>query len=125
MAEARDSRVFVLYDGHCPLCQRAVAVGSALDWLGRVEWIDAHQREKVNAIGAGQLSDDQLLTDIHAKQADKIARGYDAYRMIARQLPLCWPGSLLMRLPPVAWVGKRLYRRIADHRYCSDQSACR
>ena len=44
--------------------------------------------------------------------------GFLAYRLIAARVPVLWPLLPLMALPPVARLGERLYRQIADSRAC-------
>lgn len=38
-----------IYDGNCVLCQQTRRVVMALDWLHRVEFLDAQQWDKVYA----------------------------------------------------------------------------
>jgi len=48
--------------------------------------------------------------------------GFDAYRSLAWVIPLLWLVLPLLYLPPVKWLGSKIYRRVADNR-CT--TACR
>jgi predicted DCC family thiol-disulfide oxidoreductase YuxK len=112
-------RLIVLYDGGCGLCRRGLAIGRAVDTLDRVAWIDLHDAAARREAGVGWLPEHELLLDMHAVLGSRVWRGYDAYRVIARRVPAAWPILPLLYLPPVAWAGRRLYRRLADTRRCA------
>jgi predicted DCC family thiol-disulfide oxidoreductase YuxK len=106
----------VLYDGDCRLCRRAIALIRSLDlWDAIVPVAASDPRRRAHPA----LTDEMLARDLHAVAGARIARGYDAYVWIASRIPLLWPLALLMRVPPVAAVGRRLYRRVADTRACA------
>lgn len=112
----------VLYDGNCGLCRRTMAVLGVMDWLQSLRPVNALKREAVEAEGLGQLDDAALMQDMHAAWRDgddwKVAKGYTAYQAIARRVPLLWPLLPILYLPPVAAIGRQLYRRVADSRAC-------
>ena len=63
-----------------------------------------------------------LVAGFEAKQSPALASGrvhagFDAYRALAWRLPLGWPLLPTLYLPPVPWVGRRLYGRIAATRH--------
>jgi predicted DCC family thiol-disulfide oxidoreductase YuxK len=54
---------------------------------------------------------------MHVVTSDgRIDQGFDAYRSIAWVLPLAWPILPLLYIPPIRWLGWRIYRRVADNR---------
>ncbi len=112
-------RLVVLYDGGCGLCRRGLAVGRAVDTLDRVAWINLHNAAARRDAGVEWLPQHDLLLDMHAVLGRRVWKGFDAYRVIARRVPAAWPILPLLYLPPVAWAGRRLYRRIADTRRCA------
>lgn len=112
-------RLVVLYDGGCGLCRRGLAIGRAVDTLDRVAWVNLHNAAARREAGVEWLPEHDLLLDMHAVLGRRVWKGFDAYRVIARRVPAAWPILALLYLPPVAWAGRRLYRRIADTRRCA------
>ncbi|TWT46928.1 DCC1-like thiol-disulfide oxidoreductase family protein [Botrimarina hoheduenensis] len=113
----------VLYDGNCGLCRRTMAVLGVCDWLEQLKPINALDRAAVEAEGLEFLEDADLVTDMHAAWPDEttewgVERGYAAYQAIAWRVPLLWPTLLVVYLPPVAAIGRAVYRRVADSRAC-------
>lgn len=115
--------LIILYDNHCKLCRRTISILAAFDWLGRLQPVSAFERERLANLGLEHLDDADLMTDMHSavRQSDdawNIAKGYAAYQHIAWRVPLLWPMAPLMLLPPVAAIGRSIYRRVADSRAC-------
>ncbi len=48
--------------------------------------------------------------------AGRITSGFDAVRSIAAQVPLYWPLAVVGFFPGVAWLGRRVYNRVAASR---------
>ena len=117
----------VIHDGQCRLCRRAVGLLRLLDWRRRLACLDLHDREGLPPAAAA-LDPAALHRDIHAvTAAGRVHRGFAAYRAIAWRLPLLWPLAPLLHLPPVAALGSRVYRYIADQRMrtgCAGGPAC-
>lgn len=112
----------VLYDGNCGLCRRTMGVLGVFDWFQQLRPVNALDRSRVESEGLGYLDDADLMQDMHAawRAGDdwRDARGYAAYQAIAWRVPLLWPVAPLLYLPPVAAVGRGVYRRVADSRAC-------
>jgi predicted DCC family thiol-disulfide oxidoreductase YuxK len=90
---------------------------TALDWLGRTEHHDIAHAWPAIQRRFPKLNLDQCMRDMHVITAGgQIYRGFDAYRSLAWVLPLAWPILPLLYLPPVRWLGWKIYRRIADNR---------
>lgn len=114
----------VLYDGNCKMCRRTMSVLLTLDWLRLLKGISAFDRQRIEALGLGHLSDDALMRDMHAGERGpsgewRVTKGYEAYQRIACRVPLLWLTLPFIYLPPVAVVGRRIYRHVADSRACS------
>lgn len=111
------SPLLVLYDGECLLCRRAIAILRSLDLFGGLEPVigssDDPRRRRL-----AHITDEMLAHDLYAVSGERAAGGYEAYRSIASRLPLLWPLLPLMWFPPLAEVGRSVYRRIADRRTC-------
>ena len=105
-------RSVAVYDDGCGICRRTVATLSSLDLLGRVEWVGA----SVADVGVPL---DALLTDLHHVEDGRVTTGFEAYRRIARRYPVLWPALPFAYLPPVAALGRRIYRNVADTRACA------
>jgi predicted DCC family thiol-disulfide oxidoreductase YuxK len=52
---------------------------------------------------------------------EKVYTGFDTYRALGWILPLGWIALPLLYLPPVSWLGRRIYRAIAAGRH---RTAC-
>ena len=108
----------ILYDGNCRLCRRTIALLRVFDWLGRVTYVNALDESALRRRGLAWLDPSALLADMHAVVDQRRWLGYEAYRALAWRIPILWPILPLMYLPPVAAVGRRIYRHVADGRSC-------
>lgn len=106
-----------LYDGYCVICRSTRATIKALDWLNRVEFLDLHNWSEVER-RYPQLRFEDLMGQIHVVGDDgRILAGFLATRRMLRELPLGFPLWLVLHLPGMGWLGPRIYRFIARHRY--------
>jgi predicted DCC family thiol-disulfide oxidoreductase YuxK len=122
MARARRLRrgrapLLVFYDGGCGFCRRAIGILKSVDLFAGVEPVvglsgDPRRRRYP------EITDEMLAHDLWAADGPRARAGYAAYRMIAARVPALWPLVPLMALPPVARLGERMYRRVADSRDC-------
>ncbi|MEN3339649.1 MAG: hypothetical protein V7647_3325 [Acidobacteriota bacterium] len=120
MPRRTDIRVF--YDGACSLCQPTVAVLRRLDLRNRVEFLDVHGDWASINERFPQLSREECLAEMHGlDSAGHLFSGFETYRALARVLPLGWIALPFLYLPPVPWVGRKVYRAIADRRH---RTAC-
>ncbi len=110
--------MFVLYDGNCGICCRTIATLRAFDLFGRITYVNALDQQAVARHNLRVL-DQQALIDIHAVAGQTHWAGFAAYRAIAWRMPLLWLVLPLLYLQPVAVLGQRMYRRVADSRVCS------
>ncbi len=107
----------MLYDGLCVLCTQTQQFVRYLDWLGRVERIDAWQHETVQA-RFPEVVDEDLLGEIFVRtRGGDWKVGFFGMRYIAWQLPLLWPIAPLLYLPGMTLLGPAIYRWIAKRRY--------
>lgn len=112
------SKAQVLYDGQCPFCRKSVELLKRLDWLGRLSYVDARDREHLPA-GPRPLDPDRLLQEMHLVTPDRrrVYHGFGALRWVAWRLPLLWPVAPLLYLPGVPTLGQRLYLWVARNRF--------
>ena len=116
--------LLVLYDGNCRMCRRTMSMLLALDWLQLLQQISAFDRDTIEQYGLGHLEDAALMRDMHAAErgGDRewyTTCGFEAYQRIAWRVPLLWGTLPIVYFPPVAAMGKRVYRHVADNRACS------
>jgi predicted DCC family thiol-disulfide oxidoreductase YuxK len=127
-AAIEDRKAVVLYDGSCPLCKKSVAILKRLDWLKRLTYQDARDLEHLPESSI-PLEPERLLQEMHivTPNRKRVHAGFRAFRWMAGRLPVFWALWPLLFIPGVPWIGQRLYRWIARHRYhlvpCSD-GAC-
>ncbi len=106
-----------LYDGKCLICQSSCRTLRALDWLGRIEFIDLHQGETWRA-RYPDLDHQGLMGACHVfDQRGRLFPGFYAVRRMLKEVPLGFPLWLLLQLPGMDWLGERAYGWIARHRY--------
>ena len=87
-----------------------------LDWLGVLRYVGNEEEEVLAANGITREAADEAL---HLVDGDGNHVGYDAVRRAAEVLPLTFLWAPLLGLPPVRWVGIRVYRRVARNRKCT------
>lgn len=109
--------VHVIYDGACGICRPTVAVLRRLDLFRRVTFMDVVNEWPAIHLRFPALDPDRCLADMHVIAADgRVFVGYDGYRALARVLPLGWVFLPFLYVPPVPFLGRRVYRLIADNR---------
>lgn len=114
---ARPAPMTVIYDGGCGLCRRALAILLALDWCRALRPLDLQKWEIVSA-EFPWLDREACLRDMHAVSGGgRTTRGFDAYRAMCPRLPVLALFTPLLWLPPVAALGRAVYRRVADRRH--------
>ena len=116
--EASYGRIQVLYDGHCPLCNRTVRVLGFFDLFARLECLDFRRLDiaEYNRRHQLALTIQDLDREMYVISRGKAYVGYYGYRVLALALPAFWPLSPLLFLPGVTWVGERIYGSIARNR---------
>lgn len=112
------TRITAVFDGRCVICNQTRRIVSALDWRRRVEFLDLHRRDEV-AARFPTLDDAAVMGQIHVIDSTngKVYAGFAGTRRMLRELPLTVPLALLLELPGLSWIGERVYRWIARHRY--------
>lgn len=109
--------LLVFYNEGCGFCRRTVAILRSFDLFDAMKPVAGVSNDPVRG-SYPQITDEMLASDLYAAAGGQIAAGYDAYVWIAKRLFLLWPIAAIMRFPPVAALGRKAYRRIADSRHC-------
>lgn len=102
------------------MCRRSLRVLKALDLLGKIEPLDIVAQLPAIQERFPTLQPQDLLRDMHVVRADgRVDRGFNGFRSLAWVLPAGWLVLPLAYLPGVPFIGRRIYRRIADNRCTS------
>jgi predicted DCC family thiol-disulfide oxidoreductase YuxK len=108
----------IFYDGGCGFCRKSVAVLWHLDVLRRLSLHDIVSEWDAISRRHPQLDRATCFEDMHVVTAPaNVYRGFDAYRSIAWALPATWLLLPALYLPPVRWLGSRIYGHVATHRH--------
>ena len=111
------TQTVVLYDGLCALCRQSVRWIKRLDWRQAIAYMDLQDWTTVHA-RYPQLDRDAISGAMHVVTADgAVYVGYAGVRQIIRVLPLVFWLYPLLYLPGLNWLGPKVYRWIAAHRY--------
>lgn len=106
-----------IYDGHCVICNTTRRLVRVLDWFRRIEFLDLHQHAQVSQ-RYPWLDQSRLMGEVHVIDGERVYAGFEGTRRMLRELPLGLPLWALLHVPGVSgWLGPRLYRFIARHRY--------
>ncbi len=112
--------ITVVYDAHCKLCRRTVALLSNLDWLDTLELLPNTQLDELKNrtdIGAIQRPTGMMFAVLSS--GGELALGYDGYKMISSHIVLLWPVRLLMTTKLIDRLGRAIYDRVAFSRTCN------
>lgn len=108
--------IIALYDGYCAICRTTLAIITALDWFKRVKFVDLHSADVDTRFS--QFTHEELMGQIHViDEQGTVFAGFDGTRRLLKAVPLGVPIWLILQLPFMDGVGKRVYRWIARHRY--------
>lgn len=106
----------VLYDGQCGFCRLWVERLKVMDLFGRLAFEPLKEK----------------LSEIKLLDGDTTYGGFDAFRRLCLILPMLYPMLLFVYLPGSTWIGRLVYRLIANNRYflhsnktCSDNQCFR
>ena len=108
--------MYVVYDGNCKICRRTIASVRVFDIFGRITYVNALEHKTLQNLDLVWLESDALLKDMHTVVGKKYWRGFSAYRVLSRRLPILWLILPLMYLWPIPRIGDRIYRKVADSR---------
>ncbi len=107
----------IFFDGTCGLCQGTVAIVRRLDLLSKVRYRDiAHEWPEVSKTFP-ILDYQRCMEDMHLiDRRGQLYVGFDAYRYLARILPVGWIFLPILYLPGVRAIGIKVYGFIAARR---------
>lgn len=114
---AARGRAVLLYDGQCGFCVMSVKRLRVLDVFGWVDPLDCHTQPDLSTLHPSLTPERCQSEMILLEPNGRVSGGFDAFRRLCRHLPLLMGLSPLAWLPAARWVGTRLYRWVAMHRY--------
>jgi predicted DCC family thiol-disulfide oxidoreductase YuxK len=107
----------VLYDGGCGFCTRSITTLMRVDILDRLRFADVATDWPWLGGHYPSLERSACLSEMHVAGPDgRVYAGFDAWRTIARLVPLGWTALPFLLIPGVPAAGRRAYRVIASHR---------
>lgn len=111
---ARGSRS-VVWDDSCSFCATWVR------WFRRLDWLDALRFVPLSRLGESGLPvrEEDALEALHVIGPRRITRGFAAVTDVLAVSPLGFLWAPLLRIRPVAAIGERAYRRVAERRTCA------
>src|SRR5579871_6918391 len=118
VAPAHRKHALMLYDGHCALCRKSVALLRGLDWFNVLGYVDVRDADELGRLHV-QVPTGRLLEEMHLIPPDggTIRHGFGAFRWLAWRLPLLWFLLPVLYLPGAGTVGQRTYLWVARHRF--------
>lgn len=105
----------VIWDRSCSFCASSVGWARRLDWLGALRF---EGNDDVLLLAAHDITPQAADEAMHVVDDAATSAGFDAVRRIAEVLPISFLWAPLLGLPPVRFVGDRVYREVARRRHC-------
>jgi predicted DCC family thiol-disulfide oxidoreductase YuxK len=104
------------YDAECPLCSKVVVAIYHFDIFNtiRCATVQGHFQDDVAIAG---IDEETLLINIHGVTRNgKVYVGFWAYVQLFKSMVYTYPIGLLISLPGISWIGKKIYNYIAGDR---------
>jgi predicted DCC family thiol-disulfide oxidoreductase YuxK len=87
-----------------------------LDWLRVLQFVPGSERATLAELGIPPEDADRALQVL---RRGRRSQGFDAVVQVLEQLPVTFLWAPLLRLWPIAPIGRRAYARVAARRRCS------
>lgn len=116
-ATAAQGRAVLFYDGRCGLCLESVKRLRVLDLFGWVDPLDFHLQPDLARLHPALTPERCRSEMILLEPNGTLSGGYHAFARLTTRLPLLMGLAPVAHLPGAAWMGTRVYRWIAAHRY--------
>ena len=122
---AARGRAILLYDGQCGFCLESVRRLRILDLFGWIDPLDFHKQPNLAQLNPALTPQRCHSEMVLLEPEGRISGGFQAFARMTRRLPMLLWLAPLAHLPGANWVGTRVYRWIAEHRYLLHRhSAC-
>ncbi|MFD2567797.1 DCC1-like thiol-disulfide oxidoreductase family protein [Pseudotenacibaculum haliotis] len=121
----KQPKLVFFYDNECPLCARTKTIIQFFDFFGAVDFksvqVYGFEHEALQ-----DISKDKLLADMHTVDGKGTVRvGVDSYRKAFMYIPLFFVLGLLLYVPGIYHLAKRVYQYVAKNRElerCTEES---
>ena len=103
------------YDGTCAICRGGVKRFSFLMRRARFECADMQEewvKEKMNITNIEEINEMRILT-----KDGVMIEGVDGILHVAKYVWWTWPMWFLSKIPPIGWLMKTVYRKVAQNRH--------
>ncbi len=110
----------LVWDSHCRFCQRWAERIHRWDWLKRVHLVDSENVHTVPADWLTGWTPEIAERSFWVRPISTRSKGYEGFyaiRRLAWALPILWLIIPVLYLPPVPWLGGRIYAWVAAHRH--------
>ena len=114
---AARGRAVLLYDGRCGFCVESVKRLRILDLFGWVDPLDFHVQPDLSKLNPALTPERCRSEMVLIEPNGRVSGGFHAFARLTRRLPLLMWLAPLVHLPGASWVGTRIYRWVAAHRY--------
>ncbi|MBI3320768.1 MAG: DUF393 domain-containing protein [Candidatus Omnitrophica bacterium] len=114
---ASRGRAALLYDGQCGFCLESIKRLRVLDLFGWVDPVNFHTQPNLPALHPALTPERCRSEMILLEPNGRLAGGFDACARLCRHLPLLMPLWPVTWMPGVGWIGTRVYRWVAAHRF--------
>lgn len=111
-----DPKPLVIFDDRCGFCKEAVALLRKLDRRAAFRYGGSSEESVLREAGVSPAEADE---ELKLAADGRLFGGYDAVAEIVRRLPGGRIVAPVMLAPPVRWLGRRIYRRVAASRRCT------
>jgi len=106
----------VIYDGSCGICAGNLKWLHRLDWLKKFDAMPYQASELLRFFPFLKLEDCEKAMYLVFPDG-RAYSGADAFREIFMRMPLTFLAGLMMAVPPLPWLLRRLYPVLARNRY--------
>ena len=109
------SRGKLIFDDRCGFCQKAVGLLRNLDWFGTIEFIPLGQ-------AGGLMSQHSISAEAtdaamhYISPLGQVTAGAEAFHAFGKRIPVLLPLTILLHLPFVLHLAKRVYQQVANNR---------
>jgi len=110
------TKPLVVYDASCGICAGNLPWLHRLDWLGAFDDLPYQSEEAYRLFPRLNRSDCEQALQL-AFPDGRIFSGADAFREVFLRMPVTLPAGLLMAVPPLPRLLRRLYPILARNRY--------
>lgn len=104
------------YDAECPLCNKVVVIVRHIDIFRKINCVTVQAYAAQDPALKG-IDEQTLLINIHGvDRKGKVSVGYDAYIELVKHLVYTYPLALVLSIPGISNIGKKIYGYIAGNR---------